>query len=357
MDLALLRRVFVAQNGHRPQLDSLTADAIKQRLTARLSLTEMAGLTLAFTALAWFATNDLGWTPACDYHNLYLAGSGVMLRNMYYVYWIMPLLQGLAQLPYPVAYAIWGVLNITGFAFAVRVFGGRPGLAYFSFQLLALVFAGQISGILTGGLALFWYGITRRDWRMAGIGLTVILTKYQFGLLGLAAIVLSVRLTRREWATIALTPALAGLTSLILYPQWPADLIVRFATNPPITDFSVSLWRWFGAWGALALLPILWVPRRVDAQLIGWYAVGALGLPYFQQIDLLVLMALPVGPAAAIGLINFAQVALGVNVVAITWLIPTTILGALALREVRAATLTAGRASRQTASGGTRSSG
>lgn len=319
-----------------PGADYLQADRIESRLRAPISLVEFGGLVAAVVALIWLAQADLGWPPGTDFTTLMRVAHGDLI-DFYYAYWLIPFLNILGHLPYGLAYVIWTLCNIAGFFFAMRVFGASRWLALWSYQLLALVFYGQITGLLVGGLALMWWGVTRRTWWMAGLGLTMMVTKYQFGLLGIVAVYLSTRLTWRDWLRIGLWPLGVTMLSFVLYGVWPIEVVQRLIIHPAITHFSVSLWRWIGPWGALAFVPLLWLPRRIDVQLIGWFAAGALGLPYFQQIDLVVLMALPLGPVAAIGYLGFAQGMIGGDIVRVSWLIPATILTVLALTQGRSA--------------------
>lgn len=303
----------------------LSVDAISSRFRTRVSLVEAGGLFAAVVTLLFLAYAKLDWPPGPDFTTLMRAGRGD-LADYYYAYWLLPALEALTHLEYAQAYIVWGLLNIAAFWFAVRVFGPNRLLAVWSYQLFAIVFYGQITGLLVGALALFWWGITRRSWWMAGLGLTLMLTKYQFGLLGLVAVALSAKLTWREWLKISFWPAAVSLVSLGLYGFWPLEVLSRMATHPANTHFSVSLWRWFGPAGILAFLPIVLVPRRIDLQLVAWFAAGALGMPYFQQIDLLVLMAFPAGLVPAIGWLGFAQGWMGGAIVTVSWIIPTTFL-------------------------------
>ena len=313
---------------------SFSVDAISRRLRTRVSLVEAGGLIAAVVTLVFLAYAQLDWPPGPDFTTLMRAGRGDV-ADYYYAYWLLPALEALIHLEYAQAYIVWGLLNIAAFWFAVRVFGPNRLFALWSYQLFAIVFYGQITGLLVGALALFWWGLSRRSWWLAGLGLTVMLTKYQFGLLGLAAVVLSTKLTWREWLRIGLWPAAATLVSLALYGLWPLDVLSRMATHPANIHFSVSIWRWVGVWGALAFLPLLLVPRRIDLQLVAWFAAGALGMPYFQQIDLLVLMAFPAGLVPAIGWLGFAQGWIGNAIVYYSWIIPATFLTWAVVQGIR----------------------
>ena len=334
----LLKHLNRAWQTFAPGSDYLHHDKLEARLRAPLSLVEFGGLVAAVVALIWLAQADLGWPPGTDFTTLMRVAHGDLI-DFYYAYWLIPPLEVLGHLPYAVAYFIWTLANIAAFFFAMRVFGANRWLALWSYQLLALVFYGQITGLLTGGLALLWWGVSRRTWWMAGLGLTVMLTKYQFGLLGLVAVILGAGLTWRDWLHIGVWPLAVALASIALYGLWPLEVIERLMSHPANTYFSVSLWRWIGPWGVLAFAPLLWLPRRIDVQLIGWFAAGALGLPYFQQIDLVVLMALPLGPLAGVGYLGFAQGVIGSEIVRVSWLIPATILVLLTLTHGRSGSL------------------
>ena len=110
---------------------------------------------------------------------VYLAGRASPM--FYYAYWSLPLFNVLNRLPLPTAFAAWSVLNLLCAWFAVRVFGGKPILVLGSYQMLNILYYGQISGVLAGGLALLWWGILHRKWGAAGFGLLLALTKYPGG--------------------------------------------------------------------------------------------------------------------------------------------------------------------------------
>ncbi len=103
--------------------------------------------------------------------------------DYYYAYWCNPIFHLIALLPLSWAYLIWNIFNLAGIIWARRVFGGHPILVFFSYQLLSSLYYGQISGLLAGGLALFWWACVNRKFSLAGLGLLIALSKYQVGLL------------------------------------------------------------------------------------------------------------------------------------------------------------------------------
>jgi hypothetical protein len=285
----------------------LNPDPLEQdrRIHARISPAELFALLLAVCLLAIFVWTRLqGLGSPIDYTNFVGFAQGKPV-DYYYGYWMLPIFRLLGALPGPGGYILWNLLNLAGVFFATRVFGGKVILAICSYQMFYILYYGQISGLVVFGLALLWWGIAHRRWNWAGLGWIVAAAKFQVGLpIGLFLWLLA-DLTWRERLRILVVPALVSAASLILYPLWPLQLIQKMKARPPLDLGSLAPWRWIGAWALLFWVPPFVLPLSKEKRLIALSAATALGLPYFQQTELICLWVLPVGWLALLGNLGF----------------------------------------------------
>ena len=100
--------------------------------------------------------------------------------ELFYGYWIKPVFWALAKLPQTVSFMLWSLINLTSVLFASRVLGGKSWLALFSYQMIYVLFYGQITGLILGGLALAWLGMTERRPHLAGMGFLIAAVKPQY---------------------------------------------------------------------------------------------------------------------------------------------------------------------------------
>ena len=281
---------------HR-QLDRLTANGeeIVRRLRARISPWELFALALALGMLGVFVWTHWSLrTYPTDFYVYLRAAEGEFL-GYYYAYWILPLFSLLALLPPFVAYAIWGTVSILCVFIASRVFGGRTTLTLISFQMLYVAFVGQIIGVITVGLALLWWGLNRRRWNLAGLGLAIACTKMHVGIIVGSILLLIADISWRERLRILIVPAIVLALSLVVYPMWPLDVLANMRATPVNDWGSITLWRWIGPYALFLVIPPLVLPLTKPQRLVALTATMALALPYFQQTDLLMLFILPIG--------------------------------------------------------------
>lgn len=274
---------------------SADPEIIKRRLKARVGRIEFfaIGLNLAMLGIFLWVHAQIEFEP-WDFAT-YIAAGRADYRLNYYAFWIMPLFQMLTLFPSPLDFILWNAANIAGVFFAARVFGGKAGTTLLTFQMLYILFFGQIIGILIGGLALSWWGIANKRWNVAGLGLILVSAKFQTGVtLGLSLLLIA-QISWRDRFRVILVPGIIVLLSLIVYPSWPIELISTLQNAPPNDWGSITLWRWIGPAALLLWLPPLILPIERDLRFIALAAANALTLPYFQQTDLLTLYVLPVG--------------------------------------------------------------
>jgi hypothetical protein len=281
---------------HR-HLSRLTTDAqtIERRLRARVSLWELFSLALALGLLAGFVWTHSSLNILPNDFYVYLRTVSGDFQNYYYAYWILPIFSLLAQIPPLAAYAVWAMINILCVFFATRTFGGRVPPALLSFQMLYMVVVGQIMGIIMGGLALFWWGLHRRSWALAGLGLAVACTKFHIGIVVGAVLLLTVEISWRDRLRVLIVPAIVLAISLVVYPLWPLDLLSTIKTTPANDWGSITLWRWIGPYALLLWLPPILLPLSRPQRMVALTATLALAIPYFQQTDLIALFVLPIG--------------------------------------------------------------
>jgi hypothetical protein len=271
------------------------AETMDRRLKARVSRSEFFALALSLSLVGcfiWVYTQVK--VPPNDY-GVYLRTVAGDFRDYYYAYWLWPVFWLFEKLPLFVGYAIWSAVSIASVFFAGRVFGGRVALALLSFQMLYVVYLGQIIGIIIGGLALCWWALAHKRWDLAGLGLILASTKIHTGAtLGLLLLVLA-PITWRQRLRVLLVPAVVVVLSLVVYPRWPLDALENLGTNPANDWGSIALWRWIGPWALLLWAPPLLLRLSPAKRLVALTATMALALPYFQQTDLLALYVLPIG--------------------------------------------------------------
>jgi hypothetical protein len=318
---------------HHKNLPLLTTNpvAMDRRLRARLSPWELLALVLALSMGGLFVWVHVqaGSLPY-DYDAYTSAGQGNLLQH-YYMDWILPLYWLFAALPMPVGYLIWMVLGILCVSFAARVFGGNLGLAVLSYQMLYVMFLGQITGILIGGLALAWWSMAHKRWYVAGVGFLIALTKLHIGVLGLFLWLLA-DISWQHRLRSLIVPILAGLALFVINPSWPLDMIARLQSFSPIDWASIALWRWLGPVALLLWLPPLLLPLERQSRFLALMATCPLALPYFQQADLLALFVLPVGwLPILLGNLGYLFVLFQYRVLVLLWIVPLVTYAAIVL--------------------------
>ncbi len=275
---------------------TLDSAVIAQRLRARIGKGELFALAMTIGLSAYFvylAANHI-YFPY-DYLNYRNAAFGD-LSFYYYAYWFLPIFRALAIFPDIVQLTLFFLVNIGGVWFACRVFGGKALVAVLSYQMLYSLYFGQMSGIIAGGLGLFWWGMANRRWNVAGLALVIACTKYQIGFPIALALWLIADLSWGERIRILLVPVIVFVVSLLIYGFWPRDVLERaLITNPPVDLGSVSLWRWFGPLPLLLWIPAVLLPMSPTRRIIIVTATASLALPYFEQADLVALFMLPLG--------------------------------------------------------------
>lgn len=222
----------------------------------------------------------------------------------YYAYWLLPLFDLYAVPGVAVGGIAWAMSNVCGAWFAARVFGARPVVVLCGFGALSAFYTGTITGLAVGAVAGFWWAVTAGRWGLAGWLTLVAVAKPQWGLPLLAAILASARPRPRDWAALAVVPAVVGGASLVVYGWWPGQVLSRLDSLPPVGNGS--LWHFVGPISALLWLPVF-LPMAARTRLAAVAAASMLAVPYVQQYDHLVVWVLV---AEGLGLLAYLAVPL-----------------------------------------------
>ncbi len=110
--------------------------------------------------------------------------------------------------------------------------------------------------------------------------------------------------------------------SLIIYPLWPLSVFETIRNYPPNDWGSIALWRRLGPVALLFALPPLLLNLPRDRRLVAIMAAIPLVVPYFQQTDLLLLFAFPLGWLPLLGDIGLFYKVIGWQMMPILVMIP-----------------------------------
>lgn len=312
-------------SGIQPNLLLMTLDKheIQSQLIRRPSLTEVFSFTFGIAMASIFIwLHRLGLVVLYDFEN-YLKAANSNYANYYYGYWILPIFLLLSKLPFYFSYLIWVTINLLGVFFAARSLGGKPALVMITYQMLYGIYYGQIIGVIAGGLGLMWLGLIERKWWIAGLGLLLAGAKLQSGLIIALMILLFANTPWKEKIKVIIFSGLFVVLSLALYPGWPLDLYLTIVSNPANADGSISLWRWFGPYALLLLIPPLIIRTSKENRFLMVLSAIPLSIPYFQQADLITLMVFPIGWLATFaGNISFSYIFLGYTGLQMSFIVP-----------------------------------
>ena len=288
--------------GIKTSLFNLNKDQIKKSLRSRLSLPEFFSLLLLGSLIVIFTIHHhQGYYQPWDYKQSYLPAGAGDYSNFFYAYWIMPVFWLLEKIPFPISYSIWAILNVLSTLFASRVFGGRSWLAIFSYQMIYVIFYGQITGILVGGLALAWLSMANKNYHMAGLGFLIASIKPQFGLpLGLIIWLLA-DLSWKERISILFVPLLGIILTFLVYPHWIQNILIAIQNGKVDKMGDISIWQYLGPWSLIFFLPPLIIRLQRSDRILLLIATAMFALPYFQQTGLLALYVFPFGWLSLLG--------------------------------------------------------
>lgn len=306
MDKRMLDHGVLRLNPDGIDLFQEDPQALNQRVSAPIRLSEFGLLALHLGLIGIFIWQwRQGFGGFFDFRQYMGFARGMKDVQFYYSYWAVPFFQLLEKLPMLLAIAIWSGINLVGMWWAARVFGNKSWIVLSTYQVGYVLFYGQITGVIIGGLAGLWWGTKNQRWVVAGLALIVCLTKYHLG--GPIAFILlllsGVNFSRM--VKLILWPLGAFFASWILYPGWVSEVIYRIQQIPPVQWGNISLWQWIGPLSLLVWLPPLLLKMEKQQKLIIFTSAYFLSMPYVQQTGLLALFVLPVGWVAWLGNVGF----------------------------------------------------
>lgn len=280
-------------------------DILLSRITKRITRPEFSALCLGIGILsgfAYFQWQGLSYPP--DF-TVYMNAVRGDVNDYYYAYWFLPIFKFFLLFPIPLGYLLWGLLNLCGVWLATRVFGGPNVIVLLSYQMMYILYYGQITGIILGGLALMWLSIIHHRYLFAGFCFVLAATKVQIGLIFGLLLLLYSPITLKNKLLVLIPFGIVTLLSLFLYPNWPWQLVQTIQQYPPKDWGNISLWQWIGPWTLFLLFPAILLPLNVPIRFITMIATASITLPYFQQTDLLMFFCLPIGRVALLGYIGY----------------------------------------------------
>ncbi len=125
-------------------------------------------LCLGFVVIMFVLTNTTKSFEGAPDYNYYINAVHGDFTEYRYMHWMLPVFTVLDVLPYYLGYLLWGSAAVLGMTIAARIFGARVPAALLTYQMFFAIFYGQITGIIAGSLALFWWAMARRKWDTAG---------------------------------------------------------------------------------------------------------------------------------------------------------------------------------------------
>lgn len=266
-------------------------EEIDKRIKRKISLVEL-GVVVAAFLLNIYLFIFISKGTVVDYHNYLYAVQGDY-QQFFYGYWLLPLLYPFSRLPFIGGYLIWTLLNIAGVWFAARVFNGKSVIALISYQFLSVLYFGQITGILCGMIALFWWGMHKQKYIFGGLALLIAISKPQTGAMVAILLWLFAEIPWQKKIRVWIIPMLGILITFLVYPTWLYDIYSRLGNV--ITWSNVSLRQWIGSWALILLIPVILLPMNRQLRFLMVTAALIMNSPYFLQQDLLILLIFPIG--------------------------------------------------------------
>ncbi len=225
-------------------------------------------------------------------------------HGFYNPYWIRPLFEMLALLPFRLAYVFLMLLSLVGIWFSTRVFEGRLIHVLLTYQFAFLLFYGQIDALVVWGLAISWWGLNHRRYFVLGVGMVLALLKPQVTVVAVGLILWWAGSHKARVKSL-LPFAFVIALSIWRYGWWFSPWWQHLQNNSLNRGGSITLWEYFGPIVLLLWLPLAFVrlPRRDFLALA--LATSALTMPYYQQYSLVVLQVFPIGWVAWLGNVGF----------------------------------------------------
>ncbi len=288
---------------------NLAPNEMDERLHTPPTLTEAAGTltSLIFIFFLVITNNQIDTVPiGTDYAIL----TNRVFDNFwgYNGPWITPFFQLFERLDFSIGYLLWSIINLLGVIYGAKVFNAQLLPLLISYQMLANLFYGQVTGIVIGSLAVLWWSIHHQKWVLAGLGFLFACNKYQLGIPASITLLLIANISWFERLKIILYAGIGVLISLVIYPNWETRMIEDFQRISLNSGLSISLLPIFGFAIWIIWIPVLFLPLKQGERIIAVMCAWIIAAPYFQNADLILLFSLPIGMFAWLG--NFAYLTL-----------------------------------------------
>lgn len=191
----------------------------------------------------------------------------------YYAQWSLLPLHILPD--YPLAWAVWTIISVTGFlalAYFTRV---NPLWLLISFPMLGQIWLGQVDVLVALGLVIF---LLVKNPYLRGVGLILALTKPQ--LTALPLLLCLFLDSPRLWLKLLLVPAIVAGASLLVFGwDWMLLWLNNATTALPVHVWrlaSLDIWR-FG----IFLIPLPLLFQNTRERLTAGLLVSSLATPFF----------------------------------------------------------------------------
>ncbi len=271
----------------------------KKTWNATIEDTIVVGIALGVIIV--FSLLPLGGT---DLRHAYLPTTQGDLKDFYNPYWLRPLFDLLALIPFPLAHLSLMLGSLISLIIATRIFRGRLLHVLLTYQFGALLYYGQVDAIVILGIAIGWWASTRHNPWLVGIGFVLASVKPQIS--APALLLLWWWLTPKEKLLSLVVPIAVFLGSIAKYgwwvPEWWDHITVR---NTLCRHGSITIWEFVGPWALLLWLPVLPAGLPRQEKLLLFLTTSALTMPYYQQKSILALQTFPIGWIAWLGNIGF----------------------------------------------------
>ena len=314
---------------------SSNPNEINKNVISKISLPETFSLVFLLSLTIIFSYHHhKGFYLPWDFEESYLlAGSGDY-SNFFYGYWIMPIFWLLEKLPLTISFILWAFTNVMCTFIAGRVFGGKAWWAILSYQMIYVVFYGQITGLLIGGLALAWWGISSKKFLVAGLGLLISSTKPQFGLSLSFILWIMSDSSWKQKLKMLLIPTIGIIATTLAYPDWINNIFSAINSGKVDLRGNISLWQYIGPWSLIFLIPPMISKSSPEKQILFLIVASIISLPYIQQTELLALYVFPFGWLSLIGNLGFLFPFFSWEIIHLLIIVPLVIYSSMLLHEI-----------------------
>jgi hypothetical protein len=313
---------------------SLDPEELKRRLFTKVSLLEIFSLLLLFSLILVFSYHhSKGFYLPWDFEKSYLLAGRGDFSNFFYGYWFVPIFWLLEKIPQSLSFILWASANVFFTFVSARIFGGKSSVALMSYQMIYVIFYGQITGILLGSLALAWWGLANKKNHLAGLGFLISAAKPQLGILSIILWGFSDS-PWKEKIKVLFVPIFGVILTTIAYPRWISNIFSSINNGKVDLTGNISLWQHLGPWSLLFLVPPLLLKMPKENKILFLITGSLISVPYMQQTALLALYVFPFGWLSVLGNLGFLFPFLSWEVIRFLFIVPLTIYLLMLFKEI-----------------------